>query len=47
MAWYDDAQLSKIDKAREESDWFTAIVLSANQLERHGYSNFVLRIHNE
>lgn len=37
MAWYDDAQLSKIDKAREESDWFTAIVLSATQLERHGY----------
>lgn len=37
MAWYDTAQLSILEKAREESDWFTAIVLSATQLERHGY----------
>ena len=37
MAWYDTAQISKLEKARNESDWFTAIVLSATQLERHGY----------
>ena len=37
MAWYDTAQISKLKKAREELDWFTAIVLSATQLERHGY----------
>jgi len=35
-AWYDTAQLLKIEKAKKESDWFTAIVLSAVQLERHG-----------
>ena len=37
MAWYDTAQLSIIEKARKESKWFTAIALSATQLERHGY----------
>lgn len=37
MAWYDTAQLSTLEGARKESDWFTAIILSATQLERHGY----------
>jgi len=36
MVWYDTAQLQKIDDARDEGDWFTAIVLSTTQLERHG-----------
>jgi len=37
MAWYDTAQIFKIKKAKEEKEWFTAVVLSATQLERHGY----------
>lgn len=37
MAWYDTAQISTLTTAIETSDWFTAIVLSATQLERHGY----------
>lgn len=36
-AYYDTAQLSKIEQAKRSSEWFTAIVLSAVQLERHGY----------
>ena len=41
MVWYDTAQLQKIDDARDEGDWFTAIVLSATQIERHGYLEVV------
>ena len=41
MAWYDTAQLSKIQNAKEREDWFTAIVLSATQIERHGYLEVV------
>jgi len=37
MAWYDTSQISILETAIEESDWFTAVVLSATQLERHGY----------
>lgn len=37
MAFYDTAQLDKLQKAIESKDWFTAIVISAIQLERHGY----------
>ena len=37
MTWYDTAQLSRIQDAKERKDWFTAIVLSATQIERHGY----------
>lgn len=40
MAWYDTAQLSILESAKEDSDWFTAIVLFATQLERHGYLEF-------
>jgi len=34
-----------IEKARDESDWFMAIVFSAIQLERYGY--FILKKHLE
>jgi len=37
FVWYDTAQLPKIRKAAERNEWFTAIVLSATQLERHSY----------
>ena len=37
IVWYDTAQLAKLQKAIEDEDWFTSIVLSAVQLERHGY----------
>lgn len=37
VAWMDTAQLAALERAIEEEDWFTAIVLSATQLERHGY----------
>lgn len=37
MVWYDTAQLAKLQKAVEDEDWFASIVLSAVQLERHGY----------
>ena len=37
MAWYDTAQIPVIEAAMERKDWFTAIVLTATQLERHGY----------
>jgi len=36
MVFYDTAQISRLERAIEESDWFTAIVLAATQLERHG-----------
>ncbi len=36
MAWYDTAQLQMIKDSRNKGDWFTAIVLSTTQLERHG-----------
>lgn len=35
---YDNAQLSKIEQAIKQYDWFTALVLTATQLERHGHS---------
>jgi len=34
--WYTSA-ISRIEKARDKQEWFNAIVLSAVQLERHGY----------
>jgi len=37
IAFYDTAQLNIIQSAIEESDFFTAVVLTAIQLERHGY----------
>jgi hypothetical protein len=37
MAWYDTAQLAVLEKAKDDLDWFTAVVLSSIQLERHGY----------
>ncbi len=37
MAWYDTAQILALEHAVRKEDWFTAIVLSATQLERHGY----------
>jgi hypothetical protein len=40
-AYYDTAQLSKIHDAKERKDWFTAIVVSATQIERHGYLEVV------
>jgi hypothetical protein len=36
IVFYDNAQLERIQTAAEEQDWFTAIVLSATQLEKHG-----------
>ena len=37
MAWYDTAQILALKHAIRKKDWFTAIVLSATQIERHGY----------
>lgn len=36
IAWYTGA-IPKIEEARDKQEWFSAIVLSAIQLERHGY----------
>ena len=36
IAWYTGA-IPKIEEARDKQEWFNAIVLSAIQLERHGY----------
>jgi len=36
MAW-DRGPIPIMEKARDDSDWFKAIVFSAIQLERHGY----------
>lgn len=36
IVFYDKAQLKKIEEAIDKRDWFTAIVLSATQIERHG-----------
>ena len=34
--WY-TAAITRIEEARDKQEWFSAIVLSAIQLERHGY----------
>ena len=36
IAWYTGG-IPKIKEARDKQEWFNAIVLSAIQLERHGY----------
>lgn len=37
IGWLDTAQIAILKRAIEDEDWFTAVVLSATQLERHGY----------
>ena len=44
IAWYIGA-IPKIEEARDKQEWFNAIVLSAIQLERHGY--FKIKKHFE
>jgi len=44
IAWYTGA-IPKIEEARDKQEWFNAIVLSAIQLERHGY--FKIKKHFE
>lgn len=45
FVWYDTAQIPIIKRAVERGEWFTAITLSATQLERHSY--WVIKEHLE